>query len=89
MHKAHNLDEGVREYFSFTIMGHSYKFRQPTTAELKELDKMEKDGEEVDYEKFITKVSKSSPSFEELSSSFFARHWRNFNKMVREEIVGE
>ena len=98
--KIHNLDEGVEEYFQFTVKGHTYKFKQPNTEELDEIrlatipiteDMDEKEAEAKSKEsreslfKFITPEGEA-PEFKEVSKKMTVPHWNRFNKMVSVEM---
>ncbi len=98
--KIHNLDEGVEEYFEFTVRGHNYRFKQLNMDELEEVriaslpvaedmdDKAKKAKEKESKEslfKFITPVG-DAPKFEEVSKKMTVPHWNRFNKMVAIEM---
>lgn len=90
MPKDFNLDEGVEEFFTFTILGNTYSFKYPNSEELEELSKIAK----TDIEKlsksllsFITPIADSKP-FEEIQKKMLTPHIAKFNKMIIEEIVG-
>lgn len=84
----YNLDEGIQEYFEFTVKGHSYKFRFLTTEEaekIKELKDDEKGIVEYLY-KFIDPVSENAPPFVEIAKKMTIPHMIAFNKMVMTEF---
>lgn len=90
MNQPFNLDEGLQEYFEFIAKGHLYKFRYPTTTEIKEMDKLEKD-EEAAQEyifTFITKTSEDSPEFNELTKQMTLPHWNRFLDMITTQMKG-
>jgi len=90
MPKDFNLDEGVEESFTFTVLGNAYSFKYPNSEELEELSKIAK----TDVEKlsklllgYITAIGESKP-FEEIQKKMLTPHISKFNKMIIEEIVG-
>lgn len=90
MPKDFNLDEGVEEFFNFTVLGNTYKFKYPNSEELEELSKIAK----TDLEKFsksllefINPIGESKP-FQEIQNKMLPPHVAKFNKMVMEEIGG-
>lgn len=90
MPKDFNLDEGVEESFTFTILGNNYSFKYPNSEELEELGKIGK----TDVEKlgklllgYITPIGESKP-FEEIQKKMLPPHTIKFNKMIMEEIGG-
>lgn len=88
--KKYNLDEDVRESFRFSVKGHEYDFRQMTTEEIDNFQKLKGEREIREYlYTFVTPVNKESPAFTDLSKKMIAPHWRNFIKMVKVEMMGE
>ncbi len=88
MTDIHNLDENIAEHFEFIIKGHNYKFRQPNTEEIKEIQKSSDDkdfGNENLYP-FISKVNEDSPDFSETAKQMTMPYWHKFNAMVLTEL---
>lgn len=91
MSQTHNLDESVQEYFEFTLFGKRYKFRHLNTSEAEELQK--KTGSDTESFKifltqFVSKVDQDAPEFSDVVGKMITPHWRNFNKMIKEEFAG-
>jgi len=90
MPKDFNLDEGVEEFFTFTVLGSTYNFKYPNTEELEEISKIAKEDTKQLFSillKYITPVGSSEP-FEILSKKMISPHIMKFNKMVMEEMAG-
>lgn len=82
----HNLDEGVQEYFEFSVKGHVYRFRHLNTEEVHELMKLSGEELEKHIYQFITKVNPESPDFTEISKKMITPEWANFKKMITSEF---
>lgn len=90
MPKDFNLDDGVEEKFTFTVLGNTYDFKYPNTEELEEFGKVGKEDTKKLFEillKYITPVGNSEP-FVELQKKMLSPHVIKFNKMIMEEIAG-
>lgn len=88
--KMHNLDDGVNEYFDFTVKGHTFRFRHMTMDEIekmKEFENDEKKSREYLFG-FISKVDETSPEFVEVSKQMTAPHWIRFREMIKAEFSG-
>lgn len=90
MPKDFNLDDGVEEKFTFTVLGNTYDFKYPNTEELEEFGKFAKEDSKKLFEtllKFITPVG-NSESFDIVQKKMLSPHVIKFNRMIMEEIAG-
>jgi hypothetical protein len=88
--KIHDLDEGLVEYFDFKLFGHTYRFKQLNTEEVKEMTAMGSDetGDKLQeyLYRFITPVSPNAPEFMEISKKMTLPHLKKFNQMIKQEF---
>lgn len=87
---SYNLDENQPEYFDFTLGGHQYRMRYPTTAEAF-AGKAVKDGEEgLKWMcSFISKVDEAAPDIEEQLKKTSVKVMATFNAMIKKEFGDE
>ncbi len=88
MSTPYNLDDGISEYFEFSVFGNTYRFRQPTTGEFRKLQTMADDDEATKnfLSEFITKVDEKAPDFVDVMDRFTLPHWKNFRVMINSEM---
>lgn len=87
---SYNLDEQQPEYFDFTLGGHQYRMRYPTTAEAlagKAIDDGEKGLKWMCG--FIEKVDKEAPDIEETLKNVSIKVMQSFNSMIKKEFGNE
>lgn len=85
---SYNLNENVAEYFEFEVNGHAYQMRYPTTEEVLEVQKLEKD-EKKQTEwlyTFITPVKADSPDIKEVMAKVNVKVLQNFSEMIKTEF---
>jgi hypothetical protein len=87
---SYNLDQNQPEYFDFSIGGHQYRMRYPTTAEAF-AGKAVKDGEEgLKWVcGFITKVDEVAPDIEDVLKNASVKVMGAFNAMIKKEFGDE
>lgn len=87
---SYNLSENQPEYFDFTIGGHQYRMRYPTTEEAF-AGKAVKDGEAgLKWMcSFITKVDEAAPDIEDVLRKQTVRVMAAFNAMIKKEFGDE
>lgn len=83
----YNLDEGA-EYFEFIIQKNLYRFRYPSTAEVKELGDLTSSDDNVKkfLLKFISKVEEIAPDFVEVIDNMNVNQIKRFQQMVMKEM---
>lgn len=81
--KVYNLDEGVNEYFEFSVRGHVYKFRYMTVEEIEKMQTLTNNNDIMDYVfTFISKVDEKSPEFATIAKKFTPPQLKNFKDMI-------
>jgi hypothetical protein len=87
---THNLDQDQKESFDFELGGMVYTMRYPTTDEITEILKEKDDKVQMDkMYAFITPVTPDAPDIKTSLGSKSIKVMQNFNKMVKEEFIGE
>lgn len=83
-----NLDEQTKEYFDFTIKGHTYRFTHPTIKEIKEMDELKNDEKNTNekFFKFISKIDKTSPDWSDVFEKLTVPQLKAFQTMIQEEF---
>jgi hypothetical protein len=89
----YNLDDGVSESFKFSLAGHIYVMRYPTTEEIAEAQKIGDDDADARTKwlyGFVTPENSDDPGIEEALKKANIKVVRNFNAMIEKEFaVGE
>lgn len=81
------------EFFTFTLGGHEYKMRYPTTEEVEAAQKdynPEKDVSKISkwMYSFIDPVSKDAPDFKDAINKSSIKVLSRFNQMIETEFMG-
>lgn len=90
--QIHNLDEGLSEYFTFIVNGHSYECRYLTTSEYNKFIELSNTGDEPKTRAylfgFIKKVDEKSPDFGKTYEDMGVHKYRKWREMIFKELGG-
>jgi hypothetical protein len=84
---SYNLDEQIEESFEFTLAGHNYQMKYPTTEEILAASKIK--GEEAQMEwmyGFITSSDEAAPLIKDVLGKVNVKKLQRFNEMVKTEF---
>lgn len=84
---SYNLDEQTEESFDFTLGGHDYQMRYPTTEEILAATKIK--GEEAQMEwmySFISSADEAAPAIKDVLGGVNVKKLQRFNQMVKTEF---
>ena len=86
----YDLNDGVTESFRFSIGGHVYVMRYPTTEEIAEAQKIvdnDTDGRTKWLYSFVTPETQGDPSIEDTLKKVSIKVMQAFNKMIEKEFA--
>lgn len=85
---VHNLDDAT-EHFEFTLGGHTYKMRYPTTEEVEKAQKEKKSDVEISewMYSYIESVSDGAPEFKDAIRKSSVKVLSKFNQMIEVEFL--
>lgn len=86
---SYDLNQDAPDSFRFTLSGHEYEMRLPTTEEVIQATEVKDKGDQAAlkwFYTFVTPVSEGAPSIEEALMKASVRVMRNFNKMIESEF---
>ena len=85
----YNLDEGIKEFFTFILCGNTYHFRYPNTEEIEDWAKIGKEENKeklMDFmQKYITPVGECKP-FKEIQGKMLSPQLIKFRDMLFAEL---
>lgn len=85
----YNLDE-VQESFKFTIGGHAYTMRYPTTEEVQETAEIKDPEKQTAWlYGFISPDTGEAPAIEDAIKKVNVKVLQNFNNMIKTEFSSE